>query len=74
MASKLTITQKRWLLSAHILFSVAWLGTAVCSLVLSILAATTRDGNEVLYAVWSTDSCRGQVLQIVRSRTVLMKR
>lgn len=44
MAKKLTVRQKKALLSAHILFSVALLGSAFCSLALSIAAAVTDDG------------------------------
>jgi hypothetical protein len=40
---RLTVTQKRWMLSAHILCTIAWLGPAFCYLVVAILAATTLD-------------------------------
>lgn len=40
---KITITQKRWLLSAHLLFMAAWLGGVLCSLALNIIAANTAD-------------------------------
>lgn len=51
MAKKLSVKQKRWLLSAHILFTIGWLGTVFCFLVLGIVATTTSDG-ETLEAVY----------------------
>jgi len=45
VAKTLTVKQKRWLLYAHILFTVAWLGTVFGFLVLSVTAAITRDGD-----------------------------
>lgn len=44
MARKLTVRQKKALVSAHILFSVALLGSAFCLLALGIAAAVTDDG------------------------------
>lgn len=43
MAKKITVTQKRWLVSTHILCNVVWLGTTLCFLVLSLAAVTTQD-------------------------------
>jgi hypothetical protein len=43
MRNKMTITQKRWLLSAHLLCTVAWLGAALCSLIFNITALLTND-------------------------------
>ena len=43
MRNKITITQKRWLLSAHLLCTVAWLGAALCSLIFNITALITTD-------------------------------
>src|SRR5215472_5748493 len=43
MRNKITITQKRWLLSAHIFCTVAWLGAGLCSLVFNITALITND-------------------------------
>ena len=50
---KLTVPQRRWLLSAHILCTIAWLGPAFCYLTLAILAATTMDPGleQAAYAV-----------------------
>jgi len=41
--NKLTVTQKRWLLSAHLLCMAAWLGGFLCSLVLNSIALSTTD-------------------------------
>jgi uncharacterized membrane protein len=43
MHNKITITQKRWLLSAHILCTVAWVGAGLCSLVFNITALLTHE-------------------------------
>jgi hypothetical protein len=43
MIKKLTVTQKRWLLSAHILCSLLWLVTSSCLLVLDITLLSTTD-------------------------------
>jgi hypothetical protein len=43
MQNKITITQKRWLLSAHLLFTVVWLGAGFCSLILNLTALFTHD-------------------------------
>ncbi|GHO93187.1 hypothetical protein KSF_032350 [Reticulibacter mediterranei] len=43
MAKKLTITQRRWLISAHILFSIIWIGTSLCLLILALTALGTSD-------------------------------
>jgi hypothetical protein len=43
MRNKITIRQKRWLLSAHLLFTVAWLGSALCSLLLNLTILSTND-------------------------------
>jgi hypothetical protein len=43
MRNKITIKQKRWLLSAHLLCTVAWLGAALCSLILNLTALLTTD-------------------------------
>jgi len=40
MAKKLTVRQRKWLVVAHVLFVVAWLGAAFCSLVLGIAASS----------------------------------
>jgi uncharacterized membrane protein len=41
--SKISITQRRWLLSAHLLFVAAWLGSGFCALVFNITALFTTD-------------------------------
>ncbi len=43
MRNKITVTQKRWLLSAHLFCTVAWLGAGLCSLVFNITALITND-------------------------------
>jgi hypothetical protein len=43
MRNKITITQKRWLLSAHLLCTMAWLGAALCSLIFNLTALLTTD-------------------------------
>ena len=40
---KISITQKRWLLSAHLLFMAAWLGGVLCSLALNVIALEATD-------------------------------
>ncbi len=41
--SKMSIVQRRWLLSAHLLFSAIMFGGAIAFLILSITAANTSD-------------------------------
>lgn len=41
--SKISITQKRWLLSAHLLFVTAWLGSGFCALAFNMTALFTSD-------------------------------
>jgi len=41
--AKMSITQRRWLLSAHLLFSAIMFGGAITFLILSITAATASD-------------------------------
>ena len=41
--NKITVTQKRWLLSAHLLFIAAWLGASFCSLAFNITTLFTTD-------------------------------
>lgn len=55
MANRLTITQKRWLLSAHIATSVAWLGGALCLLTLGLVAANAKDEATLRAAFTSID-------------------
>jgi hypothetical protein len=43
MRNKITIRQKRWLLSAHLFCTVAWLGAALCSLLFHLTALFTND-------------------------------
>jgi hypothetical protein len=49
---KISITQKRWLLSLHILCTVIWLGAGFCSLVLNIVASVSSD-THTLNAVYA---------------------
>ncbi|OCT13399.1 hypothetical protein A8709_17450 [Paenibacillus pectinilyticus] len=44
----ITMTQKKWLLSLHILFSAIMLGTSVTFLILSITVASAADSSLVL--------------------------
>ena len=48
--NKITVTQKRWLLSAHLLFVTAWLGGGLCTLTLGITALFTT-GPHLLNAI-----------------------
>jgi hypothetical protein len=41
--NRITVTQKRWLLSAHLLCITAWLGASFCTLAFSITALFTTD-------------------------------
>ncbi|GGD77336.1 DUF2269 family protein [Paenibacillus nasutitermitis] len=50
--SKISLTQRRWLLTAHLLFSAIMFGGAITFLILSITAATTTDEG-VLKACYS---------------------
>jgi hypothetical protein len=43
MRNKITVRQKRWLLSAHLLCTVAWLGAALCSLIFNLTALFVND-------------------------------
>ncbi len=43
MPRKISITQRRWLLSVHILFSVAWIGLGLSLLLLCVFAASASD-------------------------------
>src|ERR1043165_630965 len=40
---KITITQKRWLLFAHLLFMGIWLGSSICSIALNLIGLNTTD-------------------------------
>ncbi|MBA3872012.1 MAG: hypothetical protein H0X30_22935 [Anaerolineae bacterium] len=40
---KITITKKRWLLSAHLLFMGIWLGSSICSIALNLIGLKTTD-------------------------------
>lgn len=41
--NKITVTQKRWLLSTHLLCIAVWLGASFCSLAFNITALFTTD-------------------------------
>jgi hypothetical protein len=43
MAKKLTVKQRKWLVVAHVLCVVAWLGAAFCSVVLGLAASSMGD-------------------------------
>lgn len=43
--NKLTITQRRWLVALHAIFSAAFMGPVIGYLALMAVAATTRDGH-----------------------------
>ncbi|HET8840850.1 MAG TPA: hypothetical protein VFN35_05250 [Ktedonobacteraceae bacterium] len=45
MPNKITIRQKRWLLSAHLLCTVVWLGAALSSLISNLTALFTNDSH-----------------------------
>lgn len=45
MPNKITIQQKRWLLSAHLLCTVVWLGAALSSLIFNLTALFTNDAH-----------------------------
>jgi uncharacterized membrane protein len=53
---KITVTQKRWLVSAHILSMVVWFGTTVCFLILMIIATQTSDSRtlHIIYTLVET--------------------
>ncbi len=44
---QLSPKQKKWLLAAHVLCMVAWLGGTLCLLTLNVVAATTSDPHEL---------------------------
>ena len=49
---KLTLKQKHWLLSAHIVFAALWTGTVLCMFLLSWSNIKTSD-SDILYALHS---------------------
>lgn len=51
MTKKLTVKQRKWLVVAHGLCAVAWLGSALCSLVLGIAAASIGDMHTIYSAL-----------------------
>ncbi len=62
--NKITITQKRWLLSAHLFFTTAWIGGGLCSLAFDITSLRTTDPHllhsiYVLAAILDTTVIRG---------------
>lgn len=50
--AKLTLKQKHWLLSAHIIFAALWTGTVLCMLLLS-WSNRKSDNPDILYALHS---------------------
>lgn len=49
MAKRLTLKQKNWLLSLHLLFIVAWMGGAMCMLVLGIYGLNVEEGERLAF-------------------------
>ena len=47
MAKRLSIKQKNWLLSLHLLFIVGWMGGAMCMLVLGIYGVNAEQGEQL---------------------------
>ena len=41
--NRLSVTQRKWLITAHITFMAIWIGSGVCGLAFSITAIATRD-------------------------------
>ncbi|KEQ25072.1 hypothetical protein [Paenibacillus tyrfis] len=73
---KLTVGQRKWLLSAHILFSAIWLGNSVVFVVLGIVSATTGDPGvlSACYTVMhllSTSSLRASTIGTVVTGVLL---
>lgn len=72
----LTMTQKKWLVSLHIIFSAIMLGTSVTFLILSITAASTNDSELVLACykamhVLSSTSVRASVIGTILTGVIL---
>ncbi len=55
MVKKLTMKQRKWLIVAHVLFVIVWLGAAVCSLVLSVAASSIGDMHAAYLALDTLD-------------------
>lgn len=73
---KLTVRQRKWLLSAHILFSAIWIGNSVVFVVLGIVSATTIDPGvlSACYTVMhllSTSSLRASTIGTVVTGVLL---
>ncbi|MDD9265538.1 hypothetical protein ACFPES_00690 [Paenibacillus sp. GCM10023248] len=72
----LTMTQKKWLLSLHLLFAAIMLGTSVTFLILSITAASTEDSGLLLACykamhVLSATSVRASVIGTIVTGVLL---
>ena len=69
--SKITVTQKRWLLSAHLLCIVAWLGASFCSLAFNITALFTIDPHLLNTVAVFTDALDHTVIRFGAGGTIL---
>ena len=58
---KLTVQQKNWLLSFHILAASLWFGTAFCSLILALYYQNWANGDE-LYAINAARNLMGEFI------------
>ena len=50
---RLSVKQKNWLVSAHVIMGATWFGTAICMIVISLMNIN-NDNGDVLYALNST--------------------
>lgn len=69
--NRITVTQKRWLLAAHLLSTTAWLGASLCTLAFSITALFATDPH-LLNAVYvCIDTLDHTVIRIGAGGTLL---
>ena len=69
--SKITVTQKRWLLSAHLFFIAAWLGASFCSLAFNITALFTTDPHLLNTIAVFTDALDHTIIRFGAGGTLL---
>ena len=50
---RLSVKQKNWLVSIHVIMGATWFGTAICMIVISLMNIN-NDNGDVLYALNST--------------------
>jgi len=50
---RLSVKQKNWLVSVHVIMGATWFGTAICMIVISLMNVS-NDNGDVLYALNST--------------------